>query len=48
VETLHFVESDDGKCWRDLGEVLLGSHSHFAGPASTTTRTNPAAPWCRV
>jgi 2'-5' RNA ligase len=48
VETLHFVESDDGKCWRDLGEVALDEHPHFPGPASTTTRTNPAGPWCRV
>jgi 2'-5' RNA ligase len=49
VETLHFVESDDGKCWRDLVEVCLDSHPHFSGPAATTsTRTNPAAPLCRV
>jgi 2'-5' RNA ligase len=48
VQTLHFVESDDGKCWRDLGEVPLDSHAHLAGPPSTTTRTNPAAPLYRV
>jgi 2'-5' RNA ligase len=49
VETLHFVESDDGKCWRDLGEISLDSPSHFSGPpAGAPTRTNPAAPLCRV
>lgn len=40
VETLHFVESDDGKCWRDLGEVVLEPHAKF----TRATRISPAAP----
>ena len=45
VETLHFVESEDGKCWRDLGEAVLESqrtpHHGFGSP----TRTAPVAPY---
>ena len=44
VQTLHFVESDDGKCWRDLGEVTLELHPHFPG----ATRTTPAEPLYRA
>jgi 2'-5' RNA ligase len=39
LETLHFVESYDGKCWRDLDTAVLQPHPVF----SNATRRGPVA-----
>jgi 2'-5' RNA ligase len=44
VETLHFVESQDGKCWRDLGEITLQPHPPYSDPI----RITPAEPLYRA
>jgi 2'-5' RNA ligase len=44
VERLHFVESDEGKCWRDLSETVLKAPPAYA----EATRRVPAAPLYRV
>jgi 2'-5' RNA ligase len=40
VESMHFVESDDALCWRDLGEIPLPAQPPLPSP----TRRVPVAP----
>lgn len=48
VDTLHFVESEDCKCWRDLGEIVLEPHRTSHRRLAGSTRRASAEPLYRV